>query len=62
MTQAALEALRKIQALNKYPCPQTPHAIQKILKTLHVADYMAVVEVLEAPVLLDANTGSVTRG
>jgi hypothetical protein len=47
MTNAASEALRKIQALNKYPCPQTPHAIQKILKQLNVADYMVVVNELE---------------
>ena len=62
MTNAALEALQKIHNLNKYPCPQTPHAIQKILKALHVADYMAVVEVLEARALPDANTESVPRG
>ena len=58
MTNAASEALRKIRALQKYPCPQTPHAIQKILKQLHVADYMAVVEALEA---LETQ-GSVARG
>lgn len=50
MTKAALEALIRIRNLNKYPCPQTPHAIQKILKALHVADYMAVVQALENPV------------
>jgi hypothetical protein len=47
MSPAASEALRKIWAIQKYPCPQTPHAIQKILKQLHVADYMAVVDALE---------------
>ncbi len=56
MTQAALEALKKIRALNKYPCSQTPHAIQKILKQLHVAEYTAVVLALETP-----QAGSVTR-
>jgi hypothetical protein len=48
MSPAAKVALQRIWALQKYPCPQTPHAIQKILKTLHVADYIAVVEALEA--------------
>lgn len=57
MSPAALEALRKITVLNKYPCLQTPHAIHKILKQLHVADYTAVDLALETP-----ETGSVIRG
>lgn len=50
MTNAANEALRKLRALQKYSCPQTHHAIQKILKKLHVQDYTDVVLAIEVPI------------
>lgn len=43
----ALEAFRKITALRKYPLPQSAIAEQRILKSLNVTDFAAVVEWLE---------------
>jgi hypothetical protein len=43
LSPAALEVLRAIWALRRYETSQTPHAIKKILQTLTVADYTAVV-------------------
>jgi hypothetical protein len=50
MTNTALDALRKIRALKRYPIPQTTQlAVQKILKkTLSLTDLTAVVTALEA--------------
>ena len=48
MTNTALEALRTVRALKKYACPQTPLAIQKILKNLNLPDLTSVVTALAA--------------
>ena len=48
MSPEATEALRKIRALQKHPLPQTPIAIERILKSLGIADYVAVVLAIEA--------------
>ncbi len=48
MTNAALEALKKIRALRKYPdLPAAPLAEQKILKSLGLTDLASVVTALE---------------
>jgi hypothetical protein len=43
----ASQALSRIITLRKYPLPQSPIAEQRILKSLNVTDFAAVVEALE---------------
>jgi hypothetical protein len=47
MTTLALEALRKIRALRKYPLAQSAISETRILKSLNVPDFTAVVAALE---------------
>jgi hypothetical protein len=70
MTNTALDALKKIQALRKYDVPQAPLAERKILSNLNLTDLASVVNALEAQTTTTATpqpnantgTGSVTRG
>jgi hypothetical protein len=47
LSPSATNALRKIEAFKKYPTPQSQQAINKVLQTLSVPDFMAVVQILE---------------
>ncbi len=49
MTTIAALALQKIRALRKYPLPQSAIAEQRILKSLNVPDFTAVIQALETP-------------
>jgi hypothetical protein len=60
MTAQALETFRTITALRKYPLPQSAIAEQRILKSLNITDFTAVVEALEG--WDGATVASVPRG
>jgi hypothetical protein len=47
MTSLAIEALKKIRALRKYPLPQSAISETRILKALNVPDFTAVISALE---------------
>ena len=47
MSPIALKAFHKIITLRKYPLPQSAIAEQRILKSLNVPDFTAVVEALD---------------
>jgi hypothetical protein len=47
MTPHAIDALRRIRNLRKYPFPQSKVAEDRILKDLNVTDFTHVVNALE---------------
>lgn len=49
MTTIAAVALQKIRALRRYVLPQSAIAEQRILKSLNIPDFTAVVQALETP-------------
>lgn len=50
LSPEATGALRRIKLIRKYPASQSDKAEKRILSTLSVGDYLAVIESLEAVV------------
>lgn len=48
LSKEASEALRLIHLIRKYPSSQSPHAEKKVLSSLSVNDYLAVIAALDS--------------